>query len=72
MKRSPYKNKKDQLKELVFYFDIKDEQQGEGGTLLSVSAKFTTIQFRVKGLYIKVLLNVSYVPRAGIEPTSKP
>ena len=33
-----YKNKKDQLFELVFYFDIKDEQQGEGGTLLSVSA----------------------------------
>jgi hypothetical protein len=42
MKRLPYKNKKDRSKERSFRCGFKDEQQGEGGTLLSVARYVTT------------------------------
>ena len=51
---------------------LNDEHQGEGGTLCS--SLYILLQFYIdcKVFNLKVFRKISFVPRAGIEPTSKP
>ena len=59
---------------------LNDEHQGEGGTLVFVASNNTTILFLLQvGIIIisldlpeKIFDSRISVPRAGIEPTSKP
>ena len=55
----------------LFLMALNDEHQGEGGTLVFVDQDNTISQKRVQACSIRLMLEDS-VPRAGIEPTSKP